>query len=151
MSRKKHSSEFKCLVVQYFLEMHRGYTMTARHFSLERSVVRSWVRRYRTHGFAGLLRRQPTVYHTLAFKRMVVETMHNESLSAYQASSQFDGISPSSILKWKRLYEYGLLDGQEETLAMTKKVYRPDRKKPDTEKTPEELLRELQYMRAEVG
>lgn len=143
MSRKKHSSEFKCLVVQYFLEMHRGYTLTARHFSLERSVVRSWVRRYRTHGFAGLLRRQPTVYHTLAFKRMVVETMHNESLSAYQASSQFDGISPSSILKWKRLYEYGLLDGQEETLAMTKKVYRPDRKKPDTEKTPEELLREL--------
>ena len=82
---------------------------------------------------------------------MVVETMHNESLSAYQASSQFDGISPSSILKWKRLYEYGLLDGQEETLAMTKKVYRPDRKKPDTEKTPEELLRELQYMRAEVA
>ncbi|NJB64579.1 transposase-like protein [Paenalcaligenes hominis] len=77
--------------------------------------------------------------------------MHNESLSAYQASSQFDGISPSSILKWKRLYEYGLLDGQEETLAMTKKVYRPDRKKPDTEKTPEELLRELQYMRAEVA
>ncbi|CAM5206647.1 hypothetical protein OURE66S_01088 [Oligella ureolytica] len=50
MSRKKHSSEFKCLVVQYFLEMHRGYTLTARHFSLERSVVRSWVRRYRTHG-----------------------------------------------------------------------------------------------------
>ncbi|WP_269900817.1 hypothetical protein [Paenalcaligenes faecalis] len=97
------------------------------------------------------MRRQPTVYHTLAFKRMVVETMHNESLSAYQASSQFDGISPSSILKWKRLYEYGLLDGQEETLAMTKKVYRPDRKKPDTEKTPEELLRELQYMRAEVA
>ena len=46
MSRKKHSSEFKCLVVQYFLEMHRGYTLTARHFSLERSVVRSWVRRY---------------------------------------------------------------------------------------------------------
>ena len=45
MSRKKHSSEFKCLVVQYFLEMHRGYTLTARHFSLERSVVRSWVRR----------------------------------------------------------------------------------------------------------
>ena len=34
---------------------------------------------------------------------------------------------------------------------MTKKVYRPDRKKPDTEKTPEELLRELQYMRAEVA
>ena len=97
------------------------------------------------------MRRQPTVYHTLAFKRMVVETMHNESLSAYQASSQFDGISPSSILKWKRLYEYGLLDGQEETLAMTKQVYRPDRKKPDTEKTPEELLRELQYMRAEVA
>ena len=34
---------------------------------------------------------------------------------------------------------------------MTKQVYRPDRKKPDTEKTPEALLRELQYMRAEVA
>ena len=38
MSRKKHSSEFKCLVVQYFLEMHRGYTLTARHLFNEHNA-----------------------------------------------------------------------------------------------------------------
>lgn len=34
---------------------------------------------------------------------------------------------------------------------MSKKVYRPDLSKPDSEKTPEEMVRELQYMRAEVA
>ena len=82
---------------------------------------------------------------------MVVETMNNESLSYSQVSARFDNISPSTILQWIRLYDRGQLDGQEEALTMSNKVYRPDRRKPDSEKTPEELLRELQYMRAEVA
>ena len=151
MSNKKHSGEFKCSVVRYYLETGSGYRLTARHFGINRTQVQGWVRLFSSQGYEGLLRRQPTIHRTLAFKRLVVETLINESLSLPQASTRFDDIPPPTILQWKRLYERGLLDGPEETLAMTKKTYRPDRKKPDTQKTPEELVRELQYMRAEVA
>lgn len=151
MSNKKHSGEFKCNVVRYYLETGSGYRLTARNFGINRTQVQNWVRLCRSQGYEGLLRRQPTIRRTLAFKRLVVETLINESLSLPQASTRFDDIAPSTILQWKRLYERGLLDGPEETLAMSKKVYRPDLSKTDSEKTPEEMIRELQYMRAEVA
>lgn len=151
MSNKKYSGEFKCTVVRYYLETHNGSINTARHFSINPSQVKDWLRLFRSQGYAGLLKRQPTIQRTLAFKRLVVATLIKESLSYVQASVLFEDIAPSTILQWKRLYDRGLLEGSEEALTMTKKVYRPDRKKPDTEKTQEELLRELQYMRAEVA
>ena len=99
------------------------------------------MRLFKRGGYAVLLKRLPTIHRTLAFKRMVVETLISESLSYPQTSVRFDHISPSTILQWRRLYERGLLDGPEETLTMTKKVYRPDISKPDSEKTPKELVR----------
>lgn len=151
MSNKKHSGEFKCKVVDHYFESGDGYILTARHFSISRSLVQSWVRLFKSKGYAGLLKRLPTIHRTLAFKRMVVETVIRESLSYPQASVRFDNIPPPTILQWRRLYELGLLDGPKETLAMTKKVYRPDLSKPDSEKTAKELVRELEYMRAEVA
>lgn len=138
-------------MVRYYLETGSGYRLTARHFGINRTQVQDWVRLFSSQGYEGLLRRQPTIHRTLAFKRLVVETLINESLSLPQASTRFDDIPPPTILQWKRLYERGLLDGPEEMLAMSKKVYRPDLSKPDSEKTPEEMARELQYMRAEVA
>lgn len=151
MSYKKHSGEFKCSVVSHYLETGNGYILTTRHFGINRTQVRDWVRLFKSQGYEGLLQRQPSIHRTLAFKRLVVETLINESLSLPQASVRFDDINPSTILQWKRLYERGLLDGPKETLAISKKVYRPDLSKPDSEKTPEEMVRELQYMRAEVA
>ena len=151
MFYKKHSGEFKCAVVRYHLETHSGYKRTALHFSINRTQVRNWVRLYYSQGYAGLLKRQPAIRRSSEFKRHVVETMIDESLSSPQTSVRFDHISQTTVLQWKRLYDQGLLDGSEETLTMTKHTYRPDLKKPDTEKTQEELVRELQYMSAEVA
>lgn len=151
MSNKTHSGEFKCQVVRHYFETGDGYTLTARHFCINRTQVQDWVRLFKRGGYAVLLKRLPTIHRTLAFKRMVVETLISESLSYPQASVRFDHISPSTILQWRRLYERGLLNGPKETLTMTKKVYRPDLSKPDSEKTPKELVRELEYMRAEVA
>ena len=151
MANKKYSGEFKCAVVRHYLETREGYMLTARHFSINRTQVRTWLRLYRSQGYAGLLKRQLTIQRTLAFKQHVIETMLNESLSLAQASARFEDISSPTILQWRRLYDRGLLDGKKETSTMSTKVYRPDRRKPDSEKTPEELLRELQYMRAEVA
>lgn len=121
MTYKKRSGKFKCAVVRYYLETNSGYKLTARHFSINRVQVRDWVRLNYSQGYEGLLKRKPTIRRTLAFKRQVVETMINESLSYPQTSVRFDHVLQSSFLQWRRLYDQVLLGAFKETLIMTKK------------------------------
>ena len=146
---KKYSAQHKINAVLHYLNSHDGSRLTARRFGVNRSLIRQWVHLYRLHGVEGLMSRRPTIHRTLAFKQEVVQTMLSEGLSLVATSARYGGIAPATILKWRRYYEKGLLTGLDKESSMAKQVYRPDLSKPDSEKTREELIRELQYRRAE--
>lgn len=147
--RKRYSNEFKWEVVNYYLTTPYGQKATARHFHVSRATVRLWLYQYKAAGREGLCR--PEGFHPhypLEFKRQVVMTLLTEQLSLRQASIRFGGITSSTILQWRKQYDAGRL-GHIKEKRMAKRVYRPDTSKPDSEKSVKELIRELEYMRAE--
>ena len=147
--RKKYSVQQKIEAVLHYLNGHDGYKLTAKKFGITHTLMKQWVRQYSLHGEEGFRNRRPTIHRTLAFKREVIETMRSEGLSLAATSMRYGGIAPSTILKWKRKEEKGLLTGLNKESSMAKQAYRHDLSKPDEEKTREELIRELLYRRAE--
>ena len=144
----KYSAEFKLQVVQHYLTQEVGATKTAKHFGIDQPTVRAWVALYRTHGDAGLVKRQSKP--DAKYKVKVIKWMAANGCSAFQACAHFNIRSPIAVRRWQRLYNEGGID------ALTRpprpknmpKAYKP-LDKPPSEMTPEELMRELQYLRAE--
>ena len=136
MSYKKHSGEFKCSVVSHYLETGNGYILTARHFGINRTQVRDWVRLFKSQGYEGLLQRQPSIHRTLAFKRLVVETLINESLFLPEASARL------------MIFLYQPFDNKSVYMNVDCLMVL---RKPGSEKPSEEMVGELQCMRAEVA
>ena len=110
--------------------------------------VRKWERIYDSIGEIGLEHGRPTldVDQRLELIRKV------ESGASYKSVAFSVGIGPSLLIKWHKIYMESGIDGLQSLKkgrkpAMTKKT--KTSKKKDSEKTKEELLEELEYLRAE--
>ncbi|MBO5184885.1 MAG: transposase [Clostridia bacterium] len=94
---------------------------------------------------------KPNIRYTPEFKIMVVETMHREKMSSYEANREFD--VPRSVLqRWERIYleegKEGLgieRRGRASLTSGTKKGRLPKLDK----KVEEDLISEVQRLRAE--
>ncbi len=88
---------------------------------------------------------KPNKRYTPEFKIKVVETMHKEKMSSYEANREFD--VPRSVLqRWERIY---LEEGKESFYIERrgrKSTGRPPKMKKEVE---EDLIAEVQRLRAE--
>ncbi|WP_148253403.1 helix-turn-helix domain-containing protein [Aidingimonas lacisalsi] len=107
---------------------------------------------YRQHGVEGL--RKKYRHQSAAFQLLVLERMRREGLSYRQTAALFDIREDGAIGRWERQYHSGGLAA----LAPTRQGRRPMPQKPpspppesrsDDERSQEELLEELAYLRAE--
>lgn len=114
-----------------------------------RSQVHLWVRLFERHGLAGLNLRHGN--YSTEFKLSVLKHMHQNHLSLLETAVHFGIPGPFVIRQWERLYQ------NQGTEGLRRK---PQRRRPATSKskpnevnpkaTPhEELLKELEYLRAE--
>lgn len=145
----KYSKEFKLECVRKYME---GVYIEAppgfkRHDDFMHQV-RKWVRFYDSLGEKGLEHGRPTldVYQRLELIRRV------ENGESYNSVAYSVGIWPGLLIKWHKIYRESGIDGLQSLKkgrkpAMTKKP--KTSKKKDSEKTKEELLEELEYLRAE--
>jgi transposase-like protein len=114
-----------------------------------------WVDTYKCHGPQGL--KKAYSQYTTEFKLSVLKAISSGDFSVRHACAHFNIPAQSTILTWQRLYNEGGIDalnsrprGRPKRMSTPTKPYQPSNK-PVEELTPEELLLEVQYRRAEVA
>lgn len=151
----KYSTEFKLEVVKHHLSKGHGSRKTGHFFDIDESIVRKWVDAYKCHGLRGL--KKPYSRYTTKFKLSVLKAIASGDYSARRACAHFNIPARRTIQIWQRLYNEGGIDaltsrprGRPKRMSTPSKPYQPS-DKPAEEMTPEELLLEVQYRRAEVA
>ena len=156
---KKHTEQFKLMVVEHYLGSTDGYKEVGRHHSVSYSLVKRWVAFYRYHGIDGLKAKPTNVPCSPEFKLSVLRHMWDNKLSYAETAAKFNIRGQCHIGIWER----GFLDGGVAALmppfkGQDEKMHHPetDSSKPaaverpnDEERSREELLEELNYLRME--
>ena len=151
MERKvKYSYEFKLQCVAEVLKNHRSVNSVAISKGLSESILSRWISFYRKFGNDGLLPRKNQKYSP-DLKLKVLQTLNKDSLSLNEACLKFNIPSDSIILNWQRNYNNegfnGLIDKPKGRPVMSFKRVKKKTDKPLSRE--EELLKEIEYLRAE--
>ena len=153
----KHSQEFKLEVVQYYLSNKGGYRATARYFNIDQSTVRKWLLIYELHGENGLSTQTYKSNYSVEFKHEVVLCMINEGLSSREIVKRFNFKERHMAMNWLSQYKTRGIDGlKPKPRGRPKQMPEPNiprikHSQEDRDKTQEQLLEELAYLRAEVA
>jgi transposase len=149
----RHTEQFKLSVVERYLVGLEGYRRVGSHFGLAPAMVRRWVSRHQLYGAAGLAKRVGSF--SPDFKLSVLQHMWDNSLSQTKVALLFDVRNTASIGIWEARYRSGGIDALSRTSrkepdkmdAPTVKPTPPE----DRERSREELLKEVEYLRMEVA
>ncbi len=150
----KYSLELKQALIEECLSARSVHEVALKH-DLSPSLLRRWVKGYEKHGTAGLITKYS--HYDAQFKLKVLQCIEQDGLSAQQACVRFDIRGPSSIRQWKRLYDAGGVEALRPHRAREFSMPRKSSKQPsstppasaDGGLTPEQMLEELEYLRAE--
>lgn len=153
----KHDERLKLKVVKQYLAGEIGFRALAEANGVARTLARQWVAEYRLHGLAGLRRKGRTCY-SAQFKLEALERMRRENLSGAQMMAILGIRDPGALARWERQYH----EGGFPALIPRPKGRRPkmstsqptEPTPPDSEsdkRTREQLLKENEYLRAEVA
>lgn len=152
----KYDEQFKLSVVQSYEAGRQGFRSVAQRYGLDYAMVRRWVAAYRQHGVSGL--RKKFSHYSAEFKMSVLRRMQQEELSAREAITLFDIRGGAGVIAdWQRRYhEQGLAGLQPKPRGRPKKMPVPESSKPinplpDDARSREDLVEEVQYLRAEVA
>ena len=150
----RYAAEFKLAVVLKYLEGSMSYRILAEHFGVpNHSLVERWVGFYRRHGDDGLTKKRSA--YSAQFKLSVLEHMWDNSLSKGQTATVFNIRRHATVGDWERAYQAGGLDAlkphRKRRPPMLPPQKKPEIAKVDDTRTREELLDELEYLRAEVA
>ncbi len=152
----KYSQEFKLKVIQYGLDHHCGRKRTAAQFSLHGSVVGKWMDIDAIFGEEGL-KPKPKQTYTFEFKKEVVLSIIEQGLSITEALYRFKLREAGMVCTWLNQYRKHGIDGLKprprgRPKSMPKpKIPKTQLSESDRSKTRDELLEELEYLRAEVA
>jgi len=143
---KRYNYEQKLKAVLTVVEEYRSMQSVAGKIGASKQEVRRWVALYKQFGKEGLIIKNN--HYSVEFKLSAIKYMEKNKLSYFKTAVMF-GIPCDSVLqKWKRKYdEQGVLCFIQKNLCRDKCVNSDETKL--TEKTKEELIKELQYLQAE--
>lgn len=151
----KYSEQLKLKLVKQYLAGISGARVLAQRQGVGYSVLRRWIAAYQQHGRDGL--RRKFSHYDARFKMSVLSHMWRENLSYQQATAFFDIRSPTCIAQWERQYHDGGMDalaprprGRPKTMTCPTPDKPIENNAPD-ERTREQLLKENEYLRAEVA
>jgi len=152
----KYDEQFRLKVVKRYLGGGISYRGLAQEYGLGYSMLKRWVSHYLQHGVSGL-RKKHSPYST-RFKLEVLERIQRDNLSKTQAQAMFDIRDPGAVSRWERQYHEGGLPalslrprGRPPKMPNSLPPEpAPPESEPDT-RTREQLLKENEYLRAEVA
>jgi transposase len=148
----KYETKFKHEVVKRYLSTGGNARGIGKEFGLGHGTVRRWVQSYRHHGLKGLCKKHE--HYSAEFKLSVLRRMKKERLSYREIEAMFNLRGCGTVSRWERLYHEGGLDALKpkpkgRPKMMKPKLTPPSPNKEDT-RTREDLLGEIEYLRAEV-
>lgn len=146
----KHPFAVRKAAVQYYLSGNASLAGTARKFGVGQTPLSRWLRAFRQQGETGLVSRPPRMY-SLEFRLRVVHYIMSKMGSYADASVHFSIPSDSVIGQWVKCYRKGgvnALTPARNGSPMPKDKFIPI-EKPLSDMTHSELLKELEYLRAE--
>lgn len=153
MGRKvKYDYEFKLRCVEEVLKKHRSVNSVACENSIANSNLKRWISFYIEFGNEGILPRQKNKNYSANFKFKVIQAIQNKSISLNKACLTFNIPKESTIKSWQIKYEEEGLAGLEPKPKGRPVPMQFKRKKRKSDKPltrEEELLKELEYLRAE--
>ena len=144
----KYSKEQKIAAIQQYLQSDDSFKIIADRLEIDLSSLKKWVRHYQQHGMAAFEKKRTD--YDAAFKLDVLKYVYSHNVSHQQAAAIFDIRNHGIIAKWRSQYQAGGFEA-----LTSKRKGRPPMarkkpaKKPDHERSQEELLEELEYLRAE--
>jgi len=150
----KYSQDFKLEVVEYYLSGF-GSNQVGHKFGVHRSDVAKWVAIYNKYGIEGLSRHQTKTVYTPEFKYKVVQSVLKDGLSSRDAMLKFNLKTHVQVLDWLHQYQqYGIDALKPKPKGRPKQMLKPKipqikLSQEDRDKTQEQLLEELAYLRAE--
>lgn len=150
----KYNLSLKQSLIEECLSAKSVHEVAIKH-GLSPSILRRWVKGYEKHGAMGLIAKYS--HYDAQFKLKVLQCVEQDGLSAQQACIRFDIRGPSSIRQWKKLYDEGGVEALQphrpQESSMPRKSSKQLKVTPavpsDAELTPEQMLQELAYLRAE--
>ena len=144
----RYDLDFKIKVIAYYGEGHTKGA-TGERFEVDPRFVRKWVKQYQSDGIDAIRPKTSKTKYSADFKYQVIALMLAEGLSQSETALKFNISSPSLISHWHKAYRLHGMSGLTSKYKGSTLMKPPITDKPDDEKTPTELKRELQYLRAE--
>ena len=144
----RYDLDFKIKVIAYYKEGHSS-SATGEKFGLDNKIVSKWVQQYQHGGIDAIKPKTSKAKYSSDFKHQVLTTMLTQGLSQSETALTFNISSPALISHWHKAYRLYGMSGLTSKHKGSSTVTSPITDKPDDEKTPAELKRELQYLRAE--
>jgi len=145
-SKREYSYGEKLKAVFGVIENYRSLRAVAKEIGTDKESVRRWVGLYKQFGTEGLLIENDNF--SLEFKLSAIRYMQENHLSFFKTAIKFGIINDSVLRKWYRIYnEYGVAGLMPKNQCRNKEM--SSNKPKQDEKTKEELLKELVYLRAE--
>lgn len=153
MSRKvKYSYEVKLSCVKALADDHQSISSVCDRHGVSKRLLVRWLTIYRQLGSRGLESKQYQSFSP-AFKLKVLHAIEKQGLSLSQACLKFSIGSDASILKWQRQWKElgmeGLVNKPKGQKPMDKPTYAKKLKFKHPLTREQELLLELESLRAE--
>ena len=145
----KYSKDIKLIAVRRYLQSNESSESIASKLGVDHTSLRLWIRHYKQHGTAAFEKKY--THYSAQFKLSVLRYVQQHGCSYKKAATKFDIRNPSSIANWSRCYQTGGFEalkpkrkGRSPSMARKKSV-----RKPDSALSREELMKELEFLRAE--
>ena len=108
----KYSAEFKCKVVQEYLNGHIGYTALTKKYDIPSlKCIQEWVGKYRRMGKDGLQRSRKNETYSFQFKVNAVELYLSTEISYQELALQLNLKSAGLLANWVRRYRAVGIEG----------------------------------------
>jgi transposase len=150
--RRKFELDFKLRIVRRYFEDIIGIDALSSETSIDRSLIRKWVKFYELYGVSGLARTRNS-YYPVSFKLKVIKFVA-QGMSIKEAARKFNIAAESSITNWRSAYEksgiLGLQNKPKGRPAIMSDYQRKKKKSGKPLTREEELLLENERLRAEI-
>lgn len=148
----KYTEQFKLSVVERYLAGTMGFKRFAREVGVAAPQIRRWVTWFRLHGTDGLSSKSGQ--YSAEFKLSVLQHMWDNGLSKTRAAAAFNVRNTKGIGEWERRYLSGGFAALSSIPRYTNELMKASAAKTDPassvdQRPREELLKELEYLRAE--
>lgn len=151
--RIKYDYDFRLQCVEEVVKKRTPTNVVATEKGITQSNLRLWLSFYEHYGKVGLMERKYQHYDA-RFKLKALQAIEKEALSLREACARFNVPSESTLIKWQRMFKSEGIKG----LHSKPKGRPPNMKSPNKRRAKkslkpltreEELLKELEYLRAE--